>query len=269
MFKQNNYIAAGIVVLAAVLILSLPSSATSHLKLAIGSLFLPLFGLANAGQQLPADLADSALPRRELLKEIDNYRRENQQLKVQELQAQAAERENEQFRDFYGWEKQQPWKLKLARVITRDPANWWRTVEIGVGSSDGITPNLPVLTADGLVGRISSVGLTRSQVILIGDPNCRVSVLVEDTAQDTGILSASGPLDSSLADLTYLSSSANLKSGQRVVTSGIGGIFPKGIPVGQVVDARQVEFGLYTQARVRLNVNLGALEDVWVLMQWK
>jgi len=269
MFKQNNYIAAGIVVLAAVLILSLPSSATSHLKLAIGSLFLPLFGLANAGQQLPADLADSALPRRELLREIDNYRRENQQLKVQELQAQAAERENEQFRDFYGWEKQQPWKLKLARVITRDPANWWRTVEIGVGSSDGITPNLPVLTADGLVGRISSVGLTRSQVILIGDPNCRVSVLVEDTAQDTGILSASGPLDSSLADLTYLSSSANLKSGQRVVTSGIGGIFPKGIPVGQVVDARQVEFGLYTQARVRLNVNLGALEDVWVLMQWK
>ena len=269
MFKQNNYIAAGIVVLAAVLILSLPSSATSHLKLALGSLFLPLFGLANAGQQLPADLADSALPRRELLKEIDNYRRENQQLKVQELQAQATERENEQFRAFYGWEKQQLWKLKLAHVITRDPANWWRTVEIGVGSSDGITPNLPVLTADGLVGRISSVGLTRSQVILIGDPNCRVSALVEDTAQDTGILSASGPLDSSLADLTYLSSSANLKSGQQVVTSGIGGIFPKGIPVGQVVDARQVEFGLYTQARVRLNVNLGALEDVWVLMQWK
>lgn len=269
MFKQNNYIAAGIVVLAAVLILSLPSSATSHLKLAIGSLFLPLFGLANAGQQLPADLADSALPRRELLKEIDNLRREDQQFKVHELQAQATERENEQFRDFYGWEKQQPWKLKLARVITRDPANWWRTVEIGVGSSDGITPNLPVLTADGLVGRISSVGLTHSQVILIGDPNCRVSALVEDTAKDTGILSASGPLDSSLADLTYLSSSANLKSGQQVVTSGIGGIFPKGIPLGQIVDSRQVEFGLYTQARVRLNVNLGALEDVWVLMQWK
>jgi len=269
MFKQNNYIAAGMVVLAAVVILSLPSSATSHLKLAIGSLFLPLFGLANAGQQLPADLADSALPRRELLREIDNLRRENEQLKVRELQAQATEREDEQFRTYYGWEKQQPWKLKLARVVTRDPANWWRTVEISLGSSDGMTPDLPVLTADGLVGRISAVGLTHSQVILIGDPNCRVSALVEDAAQDTGILSASGPLDSSLADLTYLSSSADLKSGQQVVTSGIGGIFPKGIPLGQIVDSRQVEFGLYTEARVKLNVNLGALEDVWVLVQWK
>ena len=150
--------------------------------------------------------------------------------------------------------------------MTRDPANWWRTVEIDLGGRDGISTNLPVLTADGLVGRIASVGMTRSQVILIGDPNCHVSALVKDSAQDTGILSASGPLDSSLADLTYLSSSATLKSGQQVVTSGIGGIFPKGIPLGEIVDFRSVEFGLYTQARVKLNVNLGALEQVWVIV---
>jgi rod shape-determining protein MreC len=266
MFKQNNYIAAGIVVLAAVLILSLPPSAASHLKLAIGSLFLPLFGLANAGEQLPADLADSVLPRRELLHEIAGLRQQNQQLQMQQLQVDAIVHEDERFRDLYGWQRQQPWKFKLARVITRDPANWWRTVEIDLGSHDGMTPNLPVLTPEGLIGRISAVGLTRSQVVLIGDPNCRISALVEDTAQDTGILSASGPLDSSLADLTYLSSSANLKSGQQVVTSGIGGVFPKGLPLGQVVDSRQVEFGLYTEARVKLNVNLGALEEVWVLV---
>lgn len=266
MFKQKNYIGPGIVALAAVLVLSLPSSATSRLKLAIGSLFLPLFGLANTGQQLPADLVNSVLPRRELLKEIDGLRRENQQLKVQQLQANAIANENEQLRGLLGWAKQQPWRLKLANVVTRDPANWWRTIQIDLGSRDGLTVNLPVMTSDGLVGRISSVGLTRSQVILIGDPDCHVSALVEDAAQDTGILSASGPLDSSLADLTYLASGANLKSGQPVVTSGFGGIFPKGIPLGAIVDSRPVEYGLYTQARVKLNVNLGALEEVWVLM---
>jgi rod shape-determining protein MreC len=269
MFKQNNYIAAGIVVLAAVFILSLPPSATSHLKLALGSLFLPLFGLANAGQQLPADLVDSALPRRELLRQIALLRQQVQQLQMQQLQAQATAQEDDRFRDLYGWQRQQPWKLRLARVITRDPANWWRTIEIDQGSHDGIVPNLPVLTPDGLIGRVSSVGLTRSQVILIGDPNCRVSALVQNAAQDTGILSASGPLNSSLADLTYLASNANLKSGEPVVTSGIGGVFPKGIPVGEIVDSRQVEFGLYTEARVKLNVDLGALEEVWVLMQWQ
>jgi rod shape-determining protein MreC len=269
MFKQNNYIAAGFVVLAAVIILSLPSSAANRLKLAIGSLFLPLFGLANTAQQLPGGLVDSAMPRRELLRELDALRRENQELKLQQLQAQAMEREDDQLRDFFGWQRQQPWQMKLANVVARDPANWWRTIEIDLGSRDGMATNLPVLTTDGLVGRISSVGYARSQVVLIGDPNCRVSALVQDTAQDTGILSASGPMDSSLADLTYLSSTASLKSGQQVVTSGIGGIFPKGIPLGQIVDSRQVAFGLYTEARVKLNANFGALEEVWVLTQWK
>ena len=266
MFKQKNYIALGFVALAAVLILSLPASAVSHFKLAIGGLFLPLFGLAGAAQQLPADLADSVLPRRELLHEIDTLRRQNQQLEVQQLQTDAIEKENEQLR--MGQENlfKRPWKLKLANIVTRDPANWWRSVEIDLGSRDGLTANLPVLTADGLVGRVASVGYLRSQVVLIGDPNCRVSALIEDPAQDTGILSASGPLDSSLAVLTYLPSDASIKSGQQVVTSGIGGIFPKGIPLGQIVDSRPVELGLYTEARVKLSANLGSLEEVWVLM---
>ncbi len=266
MFKQKNYIGPGIVVLAAVLILSLPPSAASHLKLAIGSLFLPLLGLANAGRQLPADLADSVLSRHELLKEIDSLRLENQELKVRQLQTGAIEQENEELR--MGQESlfKQPWKLKVADVVMRDPANWWRSIEIDLGSRDGITPNLAVMTTEGLAGRVSSVGLHRSQVVLIGDPNCRISALVEDPAHDVGILSAGGPFDSSLANLTYLAGGANLKSGQQVVTSGIGGIFPKGIPIGQIVDSREVEFGLYTEARVKLNANPGALEEVYVLM---
>ena len=149
--------------------------------------------------------------------------------------------------------------------MLRDPANWWRTVQIDLGSRDGLRENLPVITATGLVGRVSSVSLTRAQVILVGDPNCRVSALVENPARDMGVLLAGGTLDTSLVELTYLASSANLKPGQNVITSGLGGIFPKGIPIGQIVDSRSVEYGLYTDARVKLNANLGSLEQVWVL----
>ena len=265
MFRKKNYLALGAVTLLALLILSLPPRVTAQLKLTLGSLFLPLFGLANTTQQLPADLADSVLPRRELLQQIDRLRRENDQYKALAVQTAAIARENDQLRSLLGWQQQAPWKLKLANVVMRDPANWWRTVQIDLGSRDGLRENLPVLTADGLVGRVSSVGLTRSQVVLIGDPNCHVSALVENPAHDMGIVSASGPLDTSLVDLTYLSGSASLKPGQNVITSGLGGVFPKGIPVGQVVDSRPVEFGLYTEARVKLSANLGALEQVWVL----
>jgi rod shape-determining protein MreC len=233
--------------------------------MAVGSWFLPLFGLASAGQQLPADLADSVLTRHELLKQVDALRRENQQLRSQAVQSLAIARENDQLRNLLGWQRQSPWRLKLANVVMRDPANWWRTVQIDLGSRDGLRENLPVITSAGLVGRVSSVSLTRAQIVLIGDPNCRVSATVENPARDIGVIVASGPVDTSLVDLTYLASSANLKPGQSVVTSGLGGVFPKGIPIGQVVDSRSVEFGLYTDARVKLNANLGSLEQVWVL----
>src|SRR3984957_10137970 len=160
MFKRKNYFALGAVALVALLIFSLPPSAVSRLKLAVGSLFLPLFGLANTAQQLPADLADSTMSRRELLKQIDNLRRENQQLKIQSLQANETVRENDQLRSAISWQKQTPWKLKLANVVMRDPANWWRTVQIDLGSRNGLAVNLPILSPEGfLIGRISSVDL--------------------------------------------------------------------------------------------------------------
>jgi rod shape-determining protein MreC len=267
MFKQKHYLALGAVTLAALLIFSLPPRATERLKLAIGSLFLPLLGLAHNAEQLPVSAADAAMSRRELLQLTENFRRENDELKVAALQSAATARENDQLRAALGWQRQEPWKLKLASVITRDPANWWRTVEIDLGTRDGLVENLPVVTADGLVGRVSSVGLTRSQVVLLGDPNCKASALVENPAHDTGIINAGEPLDNSLVELTYLSSGANLKPGQSVITSGLGGIFPKGIPIGQVAEnAHSVEFGLYAATRVKLSANLGALEQVWVIM---
>jgi rod shape-determining protein MreC len=266
MFRKKHYFALGAVTLVMALLLCLPSGAVSRLKLAIGGLFLPLFGSVNAVRQLPDRAADALLPRGELLKQIGSLQRENQELKFQNSQAASIARENDQLRAQIGWQRQQPWRLKSASVVLRDPANWWRTVQIDLGRRDGVTTNMPVLTSDGLVGRISSVGYARSQVVLAGDPGCRVSVRVVNPAHDMGVIGPGGPLDNSLVDLSYLSGNANLKPGQEVVTSGEGGIFPAGIPVGQIVDSRQAEYGLYTEARVKLSANLGSLDEVWVLL---
>jgi len=266
MFKKRHYVALGSVAFAALLVLNLPPRISAHLRTAVGGMFLPLFGLASSTQQLPAKTIDALTPRGELLKEINGLRQENAQLRMRQEQFDAALQENNQLRAQLAWARQQPWKLKLARVVLRDPANWWHTIQIDVGTRDGIHENYPVLTSDGLVGRVSAAGVLRSQVVLLGDPNCRVSARVGNPARDIGVLMASGPLPASWLDLTYLSSTANIKSGQSVMTSGEGGIFPAGIPIGQVMDAQTVEFGLYTQARVKPSANLGALREVWVLM---
>lgn len=266
MLKRPHYIAVGLVALLTLLVLNLPGRTTARLKLAIGSLFLPLFGLTSGAKEVVGHVGDAVLPRGELLRINESLRRENEQLRLQAQQAEGIERENTRLRQFISWQRQTRWKLKLARVVLRDPANWWRTVRIDLGSQHGLSNNLPVLTADGfLVGRIASTSLTSSQVVLLGDPNCRVSAVVENEARDMGVVGAGGLFDGSLVVMKNLSRHAVVKPGQRVVTSGLGEVFPKNIPIGQIADTRPAEYGLTTEAQVKLGANPGGLEEVWVL----
>ena len=265
MLRRSHYIALGLVVLLTLIILNLPNRTAARLKLGIGSVFLPLFGLASSSQQAATAAGDTVIPRRELLRQLESLRQENQQLRIQARQAEDAARENARLRQLFGWQRQAPWKLKLARVVLREPSNWWRTVQIDLGSRDGIQVNQPVLTAEGLVGRIASVSFTRSQVLLLGDPACKVSAEVENETRDSGILGAASPLNRAFVEMGYLPGSANLKPGQLVKTSGNGGIYPRNIPLGTVVDAQPGEYGLATVARGKLAANLSALEEVWVM----
>ena len=265
MFKRPYYIALALVALLTLLVLNLPGRTTARLKLAIGSIFLPLFGVTGAAQQGAAKAGDALLPRSELIRANEALRRQNQELRLQAMQAVETTRENSRLHQLLDWKKKAPWKLKLARVIARDPANWWRTVLIDRGSLDDLRENMPVLTPDGLIGRVSTVGLTSARVVLIGDANCKVPAIILGETAESGIITSAGLFDGSFVNLTYLPNRANLKPGQIVVTSGLSAIYPKGIPIGTVADARTVESGLYTEAQVKLAANLNAFEEVWVL----
>lgn len=267
MLKKPQYLALAIVAAVVLIILNLPTQTMSRWKLAISGVFLPLFGLAGSSQQLLQKTGNNLLPRTVLVKEAERLRRENEELKIQAMQNEKLLRENSQLREALAWQKQSRWKLKLARVIARDPANWWRTIQIDAGSTHGVRTNLPVLTSEGLVGRIFAVGPYRSQVVLLGDPNLRVGALVQDReVRETGIILSSGnPLDNNMVDLQCFSRNSAIQPGQSVITSGEGGIFPKGIPVGQIVDLRNNVAALSTEARVKLAANLNALEEVWVM----
>ena len=81
-------------------------------------------------------------------------------------QAQAAAAENRRLRDLLGWRQVSPWQLQPARVIGRDTAAWWHTAYISAGSREGLTPNLPVLAAEGLVRRLVPLGPVTSALLL-------------------------------------------------------------------------------------------------------
>ncbi len=268
MLKRPRIIAITIVVLLVVAVLNLPGRWTSHLKFAIGGFFIPLFGLAGSAQHTATKTGDALAPRSALVQELENLRRENQTLQIRLAQAAEIQRENDRIRDQLGVIRQYPWTLKYARVIGRDPANWWRAVHIDLGSRDGMRPDLTVLTPQGLVGRVAAVSARRSLVLLVGDPNCGVAATIAETKDSTGVIapSSSDALDNTLVDLSKLPRNCNAKPSQRVLTSGKGGVFPPGIPIGLIVDSRLVEFGLYAEARVKLAVDYNKLEEVWVKM---
>jgi rod shape-determining protein MreC len=84
---------------------------------------------------------------------------------------------------------------------------------------------------------------------------------------ETGVInsSSSSPQENNMIDLDYLSGNSAVRPGQAVVTSGEGGVFPANILIGKVVDSRSMEYGLSTEARVRLAADMDALQEVWVM----
>jgi rod shape-determining protein MreC len=266
MSKRPHYLALGVVLFLTFLLLKLPSRTAANLKLSVSGMFLPLFGLASSTEDLVNNSSYATVPRYLLIEKIDGLEKEKQESRIRLMQADEALKANARLREQACIARQYRWKMQPARVASRDPANWWRTLKIDVGSRDGIVTNAAVVTPQGLVGRVAEVGFAQSQVVLVGDPDCRVSVLISET-REQGMIApvSSSPLDDTLVELSYLSRNSKLAVGQTVVTSGLGGVFPKGIVVGQIADFRTMGYGLYKEARVSLAVKMNVLEEVWVI----
>ena len=211
------------------------------------------------------------------LKKIDELEGENQRLKVSndELRAtnlalRGAEAEKIRLQAALGYRDSSPFTLIPARVIGRSPSNWWSTVVIDKGSGDGIDVDKAsaVVTPDGLVGKVVNTDTHSAVVLLISDENCKVAGSVEGT-KDQGILRvevrgqrASNSIQPTMT-LNFLSRFSPLRAGQKLFTSGAGGIYPPGILVGQIVEYKTRE--LDGQAVIEPSVDIAALSDVFVI----
>src|SRR6266404_4743472 len=176
------------------------------------------------------------------LKSLEELERDNAALKVENRSLKATnqalrdvEHEVNRLRQALNYRERSLFRLVPAQIVSRDSSTWWRTVTINRGEEDGVAPEMPVLTDEGLVGRTTTVSENISVVLLISDENCRVAASVEGTREQgivTGERVAGGV--SPMLDLNYLSKQAELKAGQKVYTSGVGGVFPSGLLVGTI-----------------------------------
>lgn len=203
---------------------------------------------------------------------------EENYLRVQELEEQLRvaneklidyeqkKRENEQFREFLGLKETNPdYDFEPATVIGRDSTNRFYSFTIDKGSMDGIEAADPVITADGLVGIVWEVGLTYSHVRTILDISVDVGVY-DISTRDSGILSGDITLSSSkLCKLEYIPKDSGISAGNLIVTSGIGGVFPKDLAVGTVKSITTDSSGLSLTAVIEPTADIENVTDVLVI----
>jgi len=205
------------------------------------------------------------------LKSLEQLEHENVALQVESRELRATnqglrdvEHEVNRLRHALNYRERSVFKLIAAEIVARDSSTWWRTVTINRGKRDGIEIDMAVVTAEGLVGKITTVSDNISVVLLVSDENCRVAASVEGS-REQGIVSGERLTTglTPLLDLNFLSKQADLKPGQKVYTSGVGGVFPSGLLIGMVKSFRVRE--LDGQAQLTPAVDLSHVEDVFVV----
>ena len=149
------------------------------------------------------------------------------------------------------------------QVIGGDPTGWFKSIIIDKGKSSGLRVNMPVVNACGALGRIVSVSPNYAKVLLIIDQNSGVDCLVQ-RSRDRGIVKG---LSTEICKLDYVAKSSDVVTGDMVVTSGLGGIFPKGLPVGEVLSVSGTGGELFKDIEIRPTVNFSKLEEVLVILK--
>ncbi len=145
-----------------------------------------------------------------------------------------------------------------AQVIARDPSHWTQFIVINKGIRDGIHKNTVLINADGLIGKVLVAGAHSARAILLIDPEARASALNQRT-RDVGLIEGTGSL---MLKMTYLDRQSNIQLGDMIMTSGLGGIYPKGIPIGRVELVGNEKNHLSLYASVKPFVSFAKLEEV-------
>lgn len=200
-------------------------------------------------------LVDTAQENRELLEETRN-------LRAVLTQSDEVRLENQRLRLLLGFKETQQIETLPARVVAEDASSWFRTVMIDKGSEHGVVEGLPVVVAEGVVGRVVRSSPRFSRVLLINDASSAVATLLQSN-RARGICRGQGEL----LTFDFVLRQEEVRVGDRVVTSGMGGVFPKGLVIGQVKSVDRQEFGLFQTIEVTPSVDFSHLEEVLVLLR--
>jgi rod shape-determining protein MreC len=210
----------------------------------------------------------------ENLQDLQNTYEENKELKSRleklvslEAQVHELEKDNNELRDILGEEETlSDFEPLQATVIGRNPDRWHEMIIINKGKTNGIKKNMAVVTAHGLIGKVKTVNQFSSTVQLLSamDPKNRISAIVQGETDVFGLVEGYDKEKKALL-IKAIPSGVEIKKGQNVITSGLGGVFPKGLQIGKVIEVKPDQYGLNQTALVEPGANFYDLENIIVI----
>lgn len=199
--------------------------------------------------------------------ENERLKRQVAELEGQIVQLEEYRQENQRLKQMLAYKEatKQLWQLKAAPVIYRNPGNWFSTLTLGLGANEGLRKDQVVITPAGVVGRIIKVTPRTAEVLLLLDREGAVGGMVQATRLP-GVVEAS-PDYKGYLQMIHLAHDAPIEKNQIVITSGLGGIFPKGLVIGKVVEILPETGGLMKRALIAPAVDFDRLEEVLVITE--
>jgi rod shape-determining protein MreC len=187
---------------------------------------------------------------------------ENRKLKEQLNKFRELEFENGRLRQMLAFkEKVSPYVIP-AEVFAQDASMEFKTIRINKGEKEGVKIAMPVLNYEGVVGIVLKTSSDFSDVLIVTDPNFAIDAIVQRTRARGIIEGKSG----NLSHMKYLNRLDDVVVGDKVVSSGLAGKFPKGIMIGEVIETSRAKYGITQDVLVRPSVNFGKLEEVFVVI---
>jgi len=193
--------------------------------------------------------------------ENDRLRKRLQTLEIERQRLLEAEATNRRLQQLLDFRNELPAGAITASIIANSATSWFQSCTLNKGSADGLRKGMGVVTPLGVVGKVVAVTGRTAKVLLVTDPNSGIDVLVQRT-RSRGIVS--GSLESGTV-LKYMKRSEDVQEGDRLVTSGLDNIFPKGLLVGTVVKVRKQSRGLFQTVEVWPAVQAARVEEVLVV----
>lgn len=204
---------------------------------------------------------------RKLREELAYARILLEQYERTQYEFEEIKRENERLKSLIGIQSKLEYETVIAEVIAKSPQNFYRTIVVNRGSTSGVRKWMPVVAyQDGVkcvVGKVVDVQRFSSRIQPIIEQSSYTGAMLQKS-RFSGILQGQSPL-SEYCILQYIDRGVEINYGDPVVTSGMGGIFPKGILIGEVVSVSKKGYGIFQEAMVKPKVDFGRLEEVYII----